>query len=134
TRELSADEFEQNLHALADRFAEIGTLPVLQTTCLTLPDPGADRDLDDYMQRVRDAAAARGLPLIDHAAHWHACSEGRLYYWMSDTIHPNELGHRVFARHLFESLNIFDPRSPTCSLFIPCPRRDRPRRTRGRHP
>ncbi len=114
------DRFEQNLNELADRFAELGTCVVMQTTCPILPDTSPDREphFDDYMQKVRDVAAARSLPLIDHTAWWRR-NEEKLYFWQSNAFHPNEYGHRAFVHLVFRDMGIFDEQSPTCRLFVP---------------
>lgn len=120
TNDISLAEFEANLYELVERLGALGTMPVLQTTCPILPGAAPDREphLPKYMDAIRDVAASRELPLIDHTAHWleHPDSSD---YWMSRDVHPNEFGHRVFARLLFGELDIDDPQSPTCQLFIP---------------
>ena len=117
---ISLAEFQAGLASLTARIAELGGLAVLQTTCLMLPGQAPDRDppLPSYMDAVRRAAAKEDLPLVDHARFWETHYDS-LYYWMSNAFHPNEYGHRAFARHLFESMGIFDPESPVCGLYIP---------------
>jgi lysophospholipase L1-like esterase len=114
------DRFEANLHAIAGRVSELGALTVLQTTCLVVPDrsPSCEPHLPRYMEAVRRAAAATGSPLVDHTAYWEL-NATFLELWMSDGIHPNEYGHRAFARHLFETCGINDPASQTGRLHIP---------------
>lgn len=112
--------FEANLHTLADRFAEIECQPVMQTTCTIQKGGAPEREpyIDAYMQKVRDVAAARSLPLIDHTAHWKQNAD-KLPYWLDDPFHPDEQGHRAFAHLIFRELGIFDPQSATCRLFVP---------------
>jgi lysophospholipase L1-like esterase len=119
-RNIGLDEFRGNLLALADRLAALGALAVLQTTCPILPGTSPDREPNypQYMDAIRSVAAARHLPLIDHQRYWSQ-NAGKLYYWMSDAFHPNELGHRAFALLLYRELGIEDPASACCRLFIP---------------
>lgn len=120
SRNMPRDQFEANLHELADRFDAMGTVTVMQTTCPILPGGAPDREpyFDDFMQAIRDVAAQRSLPLIDHTAWWHKTAPA-LDYWMDNAFHPNAFGHRAFAHLLFRDLDIFDPTSPTCRLFVP---------------
>lgn len=114
------DRYEANLRTLAGRIAELGGLMVLQTTCPVVPGRDATREphLPAYMEVVRAVAAGCGLPLVDHRVHWE-CQAQAPELWMSDAIHPNVHGHRAIARHLCESLGIFDPARQTGRLNIP---------------
>jgi len=114
------EKFEKNIYDLVDKIAGIGAVPVLQTTCPVLPGACSEREqyLDKYMDLVRAAAESRKLDLIDHNLFWKK-NGSDLHYWMNDAIHPNALGHRVFARLIFEKMGIFDEASNTCSFFVP---------------
>jgi lysophospholipase L1-like esterase len=120
TRNLTADEFRQNLQQLCDQFAEINALPVLQTTCPILPNTTPDREpyFAEYMQIIRDVAQTNNLPLVDHNQYWEE-NRDKLYYWMSNLFHPNGEGHLAFAHTLFRELGIFDASSNVCRLFVP---------------
>lgn len=117
---ISYEQFYNNLETLVSMFHKINTLLVLQTSNPMLPGATSEREryFPDYMDAVRKIAAAGNIPLIDHAKHWQQNVE-RHYYWMSDGVHPNEYGHRVFAHLLLNELGLFDPQSRTCRLFIP---------------
>lgn len=119
TRELPLEEFEANLHKLTDRFEEIGTLIVFQTTCPIVPGTAPDREprFFEYMEAIRRVAAARGYPLVDHTAHWQAHADQH-FLWMSNAFHPNAHGHLAFARFLHQRLGIHDPQSITGRLFL----------------
>jgi lysophospholipase L1-like esterase len=126
SRDISRDVFRSNLHALCDKVAETpGAVTVLQTTCPILPGCSPDREphFDAYMDTIREVAAARKLPLIDHTRHWRETfakrGAGTFYYWMSDAFHPNQFGHQVFAELLFREVGIWDPQSFVCRLFRP---------------
>jgi lysophospholipase L1-like esterase len=118
------DEFHSNLTRLIGRIRALRALPVLQTNCLPLPGAAPEREapLVVFMKAVREIARKTRLPLIDHGAWWKkqiGADVFRHYAWMSDAIHPNEMGHRVFAERVFKDLGIFDPAANTCRLFHP---------------
>ncbi len=119
TRDLPLEEFEANLNELVNRFEALGTVIVLQTTCPILPGTAPDREphFPHYMEAIRRVSQQRGWPLIDHTAHWQASPE-TFYHWMANAFHPNEIGHRAFARFLHQRLGIHDPESRTGRLFI----------------
>ena len=120
TPRIDPDAFRKNLNQLADRFAAMNTVTVLQTTCPILPGGAPDREgtLPLYMEIIRQVARERTLPLIDHYTWWQQQAD-RHYFWMSNTFHPNGFGHLVFAHYLFRELGIFDAASRTCRLFHP---------------
>ena len=117
---VSLDQFYDNLNKLCDQFEEQGAVAVLQTTCPILPGSTPDREPDfpKYMNAIREVAAARKLPLVDHTACWEDNAD-KHYLWMSNEFYPNEYGHRAFAELLFTELDIWDADSATCRLMIP---------------
>jgi acyl-CoA thioesterase I len=74
--------------------------------------------LEAYVQATRDIARRNSLPLIDHYATWIA-AKGHRGQLLDGGFHPNEYGHRLLARTLFKSLNLWDEKSWTCRLFLP---------------
>ncbi|HRJ70997.1 MAG TPA: SGNH/GDSL hydrolase family protein [Terrimicrobiaceae bacterium] len=119
-RDIPLAEFRSNLESVIRKIQALGAVPVLQTTCPILPNSAPDREgnFPQYMQAVRECAAALALPFVDHEEHWKAHSTQH-YYWMSNAFHPNGAGHLAFAHELFRKLGIFDPASATCRLFVP---------------
>ncbi len=117
------DEFKENLNTLIKRIQAMnGAIPVLQTTCPPLPAGALTREVNfpSYMTAIRSVARDARIPIIDHSAYWRrkAKAAGSIpYWWMSDAIHPNEMGHRVFAELIFKKLKIHTPDSTTCRLF-----------------
>jgi len=79
--------------------------------------------LPRYVEVIREIASAHKLPLVDHYAHWTKETAGgaRLQMWLNDgSIHPNNFGHIVLARKVFQDMGTFDPNSITCGrLFVP---------------
>lgn len=116
-------EFKDNLGLLIKRIRAMkGALPVLQTTCPLWPGgaPTREPNFPKYMSAIRSVARNADVPLIDHSAYWQQkakASGSAPYFWMSDAIHPNEMGHRVFAELIFKKLKIYSPNSTTCRLF-----------------
>ena len=113
-------QFEANVNQLAERAAEVGAIPVLQTTCPILPGQAPERFpyLPQYMDAIRAVASREGLPLVAHARYWEEHADQH-FYWMSNPHHPNEFGHRVFAATIYRALGIFDGASQSCRLHIP---------------
>lgn len=95
-------------------------LIVVQTPNRILPaDVRRFPHLPEYACAAREAATRHGAVLIDHFADWEAADRnGSMAYWLSDSIHPNEIGHRAILRHLCRTLNMWDPASPCGRLFI----------------
>jgi acyl-CoA thioesterase-1 len=119
---VSLAAYKKNLRELVARTRSInGAIAVLQTTCPIQMELAPNRRLHPrYMDAVREIAASTESPLIDHHLHWTNEIDRRVHRlaaWMSDAIHPNELGHRVFAETIFKSLRIFDPESATGRLY-----------------
>lgn len=117
------EEFKDNLKTLIKKARTLkGCRPILQTACPIWPggSPERERNLPKYTSAIRAIARENRVPLIDHMAYWQrkAKAPGSAQYaWMSDGIHPNEMGHRVFAELIFKKLKIHAPNSPVCRLF-----------------
>jgi len=117
---IGVEEFGDNLVELATKMTDLGTLPVLQTTCPILPGQAPERFpyFDSYMDRIRKVASDFKLPLIDHTRFWRERSESH-FYWMSNAFHPNAYGHRAFAENIYRCLDIYDDTSQSCRLDVP---------------
>lgn len=102
--------------------AESGAAILIQTPNWILPTTGGDRleQLPAYRAAILEIAAEAGVACLDHFAEWQAAEpDGTMHHWLADGCHPNEYGHRAFARALFRALEIWDPASWTCQLPIP---------------
>ncbi|MEV0826634.1 SGNH/GDSL hydrolase family protein [Nonomuraea rubra] len=76
--------------------------------------------LPAYTAVIREIAAERGLPLVDHAAVWREAEErGIMEAWISQGCHPNLYGHRAMAHTLLRSLGLFTDDSVICRLAVP---------------
>jgi lysophospholipase L1-like esterase len=120
SNEIELGEFESNLAELSTKIDGLGAVPVLQTTCPIIPGTAPERypHFPKYMDAVRKVASDGGWPIIDHTAEWNADSD-KLFYRMSNAFHPNAMGHVAFAHTVFKALDIWDPASSTCQLFVP---------------
>lgn len=112
-------EFRENLLLVAKKIQKLKAIPVFQTSGLILSKESPERApyLGAYMDEVRNISASIEAPLIDHSTNWEKLCRrqpARFQYWLSDALHPNEMGHRVFAHWIFRSLGIFDAKSPVC--------------------
>ncbi len=94
---------------------------ILHTPNRILPfDPLCNASIAEYACSVREVAEETQAILVDHYAEWEAAEKDQvLAYWMSDAIHPNECGHRVMARLLLRTLDLWDPKSRVARLFVP---------------
>jgi len=73
--------------------------------------------LPAYVEVVRELAKKYNTLLVDHDAEWKQINA--MAYLLSDPIHPNEYGHRVMANRLMRDVDVYDPESRTCKLFVP---------------
>lgn len=118
--DISLAEYRDNLDRLSGMIGDLGAVPVLQTTCPILPGQAPDRfpHFDGFMDAVCTVAADRKVPLVDHTAFWRRNPESH-FMWMNNEFHPNQYGHRAYARHLYEEFGLWDPESVSCRLFLP---------------
>ncbi len=121
--EVGRELFRKNLTAIVTKVLAAGAIPILNTpnTIFVKSDPKR-QDLPAYAQIVRDVAGTTKSVLVDHFAHWEEAKPDQeaLLKWLEDqSIHPNYLGHREFAKLMFHTLEIFDDASPTCQLEVP---------------
>jgi lysophospholipase L1-like esterase len=76
-------------------------------------------NLPAYVEAVRKLAHTAGAVLVDHDLEWRdAMKRGVMAYWLSDPIHPNEIGHRVMTRAFMRKLDVWDDASFIGRLFI----------------
>lgn len=122
--EKGRDFFRASLETLIEKAEKQKTILLLNTPNLIEFAKDKERAaLPQYVEIIRDIAVKYKLPLVDHYAHWakEAGTGARLQMWLNDgSIHPNNFGHIVLARKIFQDLGIFDPNSITCNrLFVP---------------
>ena len=115
---MSPEEFARNLEELLDRFAAIGCQVVLQTTIPALEFDPQRSSMLLMAESMRQVAARRNVPLIDHCAAWSACPAE--FYLHADVLHPNAEGHIKIAHDIFKALGIFETeKSRVCRFFAP---------------
>lgn len=116
---ITVEEFGTNLVELVEKIRALGAEPVLQTTCPILPGSAPPREpyFPGFMDQIREAAGQQKVILVDHLRYWQERSEWH-YLWMSDTIHPNEFGHRAFAKKLLLDLDLWDPAHYACKFYL----------------
>lgn len=123
--EAGRETYRTNLERFAAEVKErSGQLVLHAPNPIVMADAGKDsrRDLPAYVAILREFAAARELPLVDHFQHWTDTRKDvyHMHYLLSDgNIHPNQYGHVEMAKLLFTKLGIFDAGSKTCRLFVP---------------
>ena len=117
------------LAAFRDRYQTVvetirtrtGAEVLLHTPNAVIPPASEARlaNLPAYREVILELASEIDLPAIDHFAVWSSPEfANAVHHWMDDGFHPNEFGHRVLARVLFQALDLWDGASPTCRLPI----------------
>ncbi|MBQ9337320.1 MAG: SGNH/GDSL hydrolase family protein [Lentisphaeria bacterium] len=118
-KKVTPEVFAEQLDELLDRFDAIGCRTVLQTPIPVLRDLDPSRArLPELAEAMRQTAARRSVPLIDHFAAWS--KDPAEFYLHADELHPNGLGHIRIAHDIFKALDIFETRTSwVCRLFAP---------------
>lgn len=113
----SKEDFTKNLREMVSRVRKSGAIPLLQTMN-TITSDQQRKDLPAYVDVIRSVARREKAILVDNYEYWEKGKQppSNPLKWLNDAIHPNELGHRAIAHELFRALDIFDDKSPTCSL------------------
>ena len=124
-RAIAPEDFARDLRAVVRSLRRTGSQVILQTPnpiILESAAPYAAR-FAPVLAKIRAVAEEDEVALVDHEEHWNsyfsANPKAFAPYFMCDGIHPNALGHRLLANGLFQALDICDPMSQTCRLFIP---------------
>jgi acyl-CoA thioesterase I len=123
--EKGRENFKKYLLAFIDSVRNIGAIPVVQTMNTIYPfhkSSEARKDLPAYADIIRQVSKEKNTILVDHYKHWTEVKKtnDELLLWINDrSIHPNEFGHREFAKELFKTLGLFNEKSPTCKLWVP---------------
>ncbi len=122
--ETGREPFREKYHELIERLKnETDALILLHTPNPITPAAGSRQDLPAYSRIVREVAAKYEIALVDQEKRWldYVAKRGDdLNYLLNDgTIHPNGVGHTLFAHNFFRVLDIFDPESRTCRLYVP---------------
>ena len=118
SKKVTAEEFRGQLRELVDKFEAIHTLTVLQTPLPVLLNLDQSRaSVPELAQVVRDVAAERSLPLIDHFKSWS--DDPAKFYLHADALHPNAQGHIKIAQDIFRAFGIYSESSWVCKLFAP---------------
>lgn len=115
-------EFSETYRDVLRRIQDnTGAVLILHTPPGLLPlAPERQDSIAAYAEAVREVALNVDAVLVDHFANWNEAHDREvMLYWQSDAFHPNEYGHRAMAHLLFLSLDIVDPSSAVCRLFVP---------------
>ena len=101
-------DFQNNLREIIRRCRAIGAEVVLctQNSIVESPQrPGAK--LAEFTQAIRDIAKAESLPVADCFAAFEAVHARDALEWnllLSDPIHPNMAGHKLFAETIAQTI------------------------------
>lgn len=102
-RDISSNEFQNNLHELHKRFKAIGSKVIFQT--YYAPDPNNldtehYKNIIAYMEIVREVATATNSELIDHLKRWEKLRLQRHDIYinlMRDGLHVNTTGNKLMG-------------------------------------
>ena len=119
------DQFEKNLHEIVRRCRAAGAAVVLSTpNSVYENNPRPIARLAEYAEVVRKLAKEDNVPLADSYKAYEAIRKADPAAWcvlMSETIHPNMNGHKLFAEVMAETISgepvsIADAQPPRDSL------------------
>ncbi|HET6741509.1 MAG TPA: SGNH/GDSL hydrolase family protein [Kribbella sp.] len=114
------EQFARRYDTLLSTILGTGAIVVAQTPTAVLRTCryNLGEHLPAYAETIRTVAAQHDALLVDHFAHWTAAGDGWApAEWMADPTHPSGRGHRVIARTLFESLDLYAADSACCRLL-----------------
>lgn len=111
---IDKEKFAKNLSEIIRKVRQIKAIPILHTMNTINPADLQRKNLPEYVEVIRAVAQKEKAILVDNYQCWDVNSNPRK--WLNDNIHPNEVGHRAIADEMFRTLEIFDDKSPTCSL------------------
>lgn len=122
--EKGRDNFRISIEKLVEKAKQREALILLHTpNPIDISKAPERADVLEYVKIVREIAHQYKLPLVDHYAYWtkEVGDGARFHMWLNDgSLHPNNYGHIVLARKIFQDLGIFDEKSITCArLFVP---------------
>lgn len=108
--------FEQNLVTLQSKIRALGAIPILHTPNPIIEEKAQERArLSEYIPVIQKVARENEIILVDNWDYWKSQPENEMRRkWLNDPLHPNDAGHLEIARLMFKTLNIFDPKDPTC--------------------
>lgn len=112
-------EYRKNLKMLAERIRDTGAIPIFLTFNPVRSEQATTRtDLPAYVDIMREVAIDHKIVLVDNYKYWESQGATALENWLSDAIHPNEVGHLMMALLLFDRLGIDDPNGSIANLPI----------------
>ena len=122
---LTLDQFIDNYHQILDIIkSKTKSEIIIHTPNTIIPnsDTRREQELPAIVEEIRAIGKEYNLMVIDHYAEYSKARTDdprRTYSWMSDSIHPNVMGHKAFARLIFKELNIWDENTQVFWTLIP---------------
>lgn len=113
-RTVQPEEFAASLTEFVTRVRALGAIPILQTPpSIDIRNAPERERIADFVQAIRDAAAAGEVILIDHFETFIRAGRGRIsgMAWplLADPFHPNAAGHAVIAAAIADALSLEPP-------------------------
>ena len=105
-RGVTADAFEQTITAIATALIDVGSLPVLVTSC-PLSWPEGRKISQRFYDRIRNVADTLEVPVASLDEHWRRTA-GEPSGWdglmQGDDVHPTDEGHALMADALYATV------------------------------
>lgn len=119
-RNITVENFGNNLIQLIDRIREIGAIPIIMSPTIIITEKSPERSrLHLYVEKMGKIVKTKNVIYVDNWTIWSTELQqkynGEVFKkLMNDPLHPNGYGHQEIAMALFKELSIFDPSAPTC--------------------
>ena len=119
-RNISPEQFRENLLILIDSIRTIKSIPVLMSPNRIVADRSPNRSmLEEYVLQMRDVIKIKNIVFVDNWEIWNnelkKKYEDKVYEkLLNDPLHPNGYGHKELAIALFKKISMFDSLSPNC--------------------
>lgn len=119
-RNITIENFGNNLIELIDRIREIGAIPIVMSPNIIIVDKSPERSrLYLYEEKMGQIVKTKNVIYVNNWNIWSTELQqkypGEVFKkLMNDPLHPNGYGHQEIAMALFKELSIFDSSAPTC--------------------
>lgn len=113
---VSRIDYRENLKTLTRKIREAGTVPIFHTPNNIIIEKAPEREtISEYVKIIHEVALEENLILVDNYKVWEESDQNTVHKeWLNDALHPNGNGHKQIALELFKTLDIYDPKYPTC--------------------
>jgi acyl-CoA thioesterase-1 len=104
---ISPEQFSDNLREMVIRIRDAGCGRILMLSCESIPDDWAEQQVLPYWEAMGVLAEETGCVYADANGYWKRLLDSGTDQWtliIPGDMHPNEAGHEVIARAVFEAM------------------------------